>query len=232
MTEATSTTPGREIAITAADGHKLSAWIAVPSITPRAGLVIAQEMYGVNGYLKGVCAWYAGHGYLAIAPALYDRVEPGLTFEYSDADNARAKALYRDYDWSKALADLEAARDAVAHVGKVGLLGFCFGGSLAWMAACRSRFDAAVSYYGGEINRFLDEDARCPVECHVGALDTALSPDKIAVFRARHPEVPFHIYPGARHGFDNAGRGPRHHPEAARQARALSLGFLARYLSS
>jgi carboxymethylenebutenolidase len=220
-----------EITLTAADGHRLAAWVAPPSITPRAGLVIAQEMYGVNGYLRDVGTWYAGHGYLAIAPSLYDRVRPGLTFEYTEDDNLRAKQLYRTYDWSKAVTDLAAARDWAARAGKVGIVGFCFGGSLAWLAACRSRFDAAVSYYGGEINRYLDEEAKCPVECHVGDRDTSLDAAKIARFRARHPEVPFHIYPGAVHGFDNPGRGDRHHPEATRQARARALAFLARYLT-
>jgi carboxymethylenebutenolidase len=220
-----------EIRLKAADGHVLSAWMAPPSVTPRAGLVIAQEMYGVNSYIRDVCAWYAGHGYLAVAPNLYDRVEAGLTFEYSDADNLRAKQLYRNYDWSKAVMDLEAARDFCARAGKVGIVGFCFGGSLAWLAACTSRFDAAVSYYGGEINRYLDLDARCPIECHVGDRDDALDAEKIATFRARHPDVPFHIYPGALHGFDNPKRAPRHHPEAARQARAKSLAFLAKTLS-
>ncbi len=222
---------GKEITLTAADGHTLSAWAVAPSITPRAGLVIGQEMYGVNGYIRDVCAWYAEHGYLTIAPALYDRIKPGLTFAYTDEDNTRAKALYRNYDWDKAITDLEAARDWVARAGKVGMVGFCFGGSLAWMAACRSRFDCAVSFYGGEINRMIDEDATCPIECHVGSLDTALDATKIARFRTRHPDVPFHIYEGARHGFDNPGRGPRHHPEAMRAARAKTLAFLSRNLS-
>lgn len=219
-----------DITIEAADGVTLAAHLVEPEGTPRAGVVVAQEMYGVNSYLRNVCAFFAEEGYLAIAPCLYDRVAPGLTFEYTDADNARAKELYRNYDWSKALLDLEAARDAVQSAGKVGIVGFCFGGSLAWMAACRSRFDAAVSYYGGEINRFIDEDARCPVEGHVGDGDTALSPEKLARFRARHPEIPFYVYPGAVHGFDNPGRGARHHPGAAREARARTLAFLARAL--
>ena len=223
---------GAWIDITAADGHTLSAWQAAPSGPPKGGLVIAQEMYGVNSYLCGVVDDYAARGYLAIAPRLYDRLEPGLIIEYDEEGNRRAKELYRDYDWSKAITDLEAARDAVAPAGKVAILGFCFGGSLAWLAACRSSFTCAVSYYGGEMTRYLDEGGHCPIECHVGALDTALSPDKVAQFRARYPEVPFHIYPGAVHGFDNEKRGSRHHPQATRTARTRTLAFLDRHMAS
>jgi carboxymethylenebutenolidase len=217
--------------ITAADGHTLGAFQAEPEGTPKGGLVIAQEMYGVNSYLSAVVDDYAEKGYLAIAPRLYDRLEPGLIIEYDDEGNRRAKALYRNYDWSKALTDLEAARDAVAHAGPVAIVGFCFGGSLAWLAACRSNFACAVSYYGGEINRYLDEQATCPVECHVGELDTALSPEKRAAFRARHPDIPFHIYPGAVHGFDNEKRGARHHPEATRIGRERALAFLDKHVT-
>ncbi|MCZ6847835.1 MAG: dienelactone hydrolase family protein, partial [Alphaproteobacteria bacterium] len=134
---------GTWIDITAADGHRLGAWQAEPDDAIKGGLVIAQEMYGVNDYLRGVVEHYAAKGYLAIAPRLYDRLEPGLIIEYDEQGNRRAKALYRKYDWSKAMADLEAARDAVAHAGRVGILGFCFGGSLAWLAACRGTFACA-----------------------------------------------------------------------------------------
>jgi carboxymethylenebutenolidase len=221
---------GHEIAIEAADGHRLAAWVAEPEGRPSGGVVVAQEMYGVNGYIRTTCELFADRGFLAIAPALYDRVERGLTFEYTEADNARAKALYRNYDWSKALLDLEAARDTVARAGRVGVVGFCFGGSLAWLAACRSRFACAVSYYGGEIDRYLDEEARCPVLGHVGDRDDSLTPEKLARFRERHPEVPFRVYPGARHGFDNDRRAPRHHPEATQLARRRTLAFLRRHL--
>ena len=221
---------GTWIDITAADGHGLTAWQAEPAGTPKGGLVIAQEMYGVNSYLTAVADDYADKGYLAIAPRLYDRLEPGLVIGYDDEGNRRAKELYRNYDWSKALTDLEAARDAVAIAGKVAILGFCFGGSLAWLAACRSDFTCAVSYYGGEINRYIDEEARCPVECHVGELDTAFSPEKRIAFRARHPDIPFHIYPGAVHGFDNEERVARHHAQATRDARQRALAFLDQHI--
>jgi carboxymethylenebutenolidase len=221
---------GSWIDITAADGHTLGAWRGDPAGTPKGGLVIAQEMYGVNSYLCDVVDDYAAKGYLAIAPRLYDRLERGLIIEYDDEGNRRAKELYRNYDWSKAITDLEAARDAVAHAGRVGILGFCFGGSLAWLAACRSTFTCAVSYYGGEMTRYMDEDTHCPIECHVGALDTALSPEKVAQFQVRYPDVPFHIYPEAVHGFDNEKRGARHHPEATRIARVRALDFLDRHI--
>ncbi|HSR55014.1 MAG TPA: dienelactone hydrolase family protein [Alphaproteobacteria bacterium] len=222
---------GEWIDITAADGHTLGAYRAAPEGPAKGGLVIAQEMYGVNSYLTGVVDDYAAKGYLAIAPRLYDRLEPGLIIEYDEEGNRRAKELYRNYDWSKALTDLEAARDAVADAGKVGILGFCFGGSLAWLAACRSDFTCAVSYYGGEMIRYMDEGSHCPIECHVGDRDTALSPEKVAEFKARYPEVPFHIYPGAKHGFDNEKRTERHHPEATREARARALEFLDHHLA-
>lgn len=222
---------GDWVEIAAADGHRLGAWRAEPDGPPKGGLVVAQEMYGVNSYLRGVVDDYAAEGFLAIAPRLYDRLEPGLVIDYDAEGNRRAKELYRNYDWSKALLDLEAARDAVAHAGRVAILGFCFGGSLAWLAACRSDFACAVAYYGGEMTRFIGEDARCPVDCHVGDLDEALTPGKVAEFRRRHPEVPFHIYRGARHGFDNAARKSRHHPEATRLARQRALEFLEGYLA-
>jgi carboxymethylenebutenolidase len=218
------------ISLTARDGHQLEAYLAHPAQTARGGVVVAQEMYGVNDYLRSVCDFYAGHGYLAIAPALYQRQQPGLTFAYDKADHDRAQRLYKSWPLENALDDLDAARDAVAPAGKVGLVGFCWGGSLAWLAACRSRYACAVAYYGSMMPDFADEQPRCPVMAHIGDQDTTLSPARIDAFRKAQPAVPLHIYQGAQHGFDNADRHPRHHPEACRVARERTLAFFERHV--
>ena len=218
------------IRLRAHDGHELDAYLARPSTPPRAGLVVAQEMYGVNGYLRAVCDFYASHGFLAIAPALYDPRQRGLTFAYDTAGHDEAQRTYKAWDWSAALADLEAAREAVAEAGKVGLVGFCWGGSLAWLGACRGAFASAVAYYGSAMPDFAGETPRCPVIAHIGDRDTTLPWARIEKFCAAQPEVLVHIYRGAQHGFDNENRIERYHPDACRVARERSLAFFAQCL--
>ncbi|MPY70991.1 MAG: dienelactone hydrolase family protein [Alphaproteobacteria bacterium] len=221
---------GETIRLTSADGHAFDAYLARPDGAPRGGLVVAMEMYGVNGYLREVCDAYAADGYAAIAPDLWDRVEPGLALPYDDIGSARGKALCKEADWDLAVQDLAAAADAVRDAGKVAVMGFCYGGTLTWLAACTDTFDAAIAYYGSDMCDFPDRAPRCPVLCHVGDADTAVPPDAVAAFRARRPEVPWHIYPGVPHGFDNHTRPARHDAAASRLARRRTLDFLARHL--
>ena len=156
------------IRLTARDGHELDAYLARPPARARGGIVIAQEMYGVNDYLRSVCDFYAAHGYVAIAPALYDRQQRDLTFAYTKEDHDRAQKTYTAWNFDHALADLDAARDAIADAGKIGIVGFCWGGSLAWLSACRSDYAGAVAYYGSMMPDYAGEQARCPVIAHVG----------------------------------------------------------------
>jgi carboxymethylenebutenolidase len=218
------------IRLRAHDGHELDAYLARPAAAARGGLVVAQEMYGINGYLRSVCDFYAAHGYLAIAPALYDRKQTGLVYDYSQEDHDRAQRTYKAWDLDTALDDLDAGRSAVAEAGKVGLIGFCWGGSLAWLAACRRDYACTVAYYGSMMPYHAGEAPRCPVIAHIGEHDTTLPPERIARFRAAQPSVPVHIYPGAQHGFDNENRAARHDPAAHRLARQRTLEFLAHHI--
>jgi carboxymethylenebutenolidase len=212
------------------DGHELDAYLARPTGAMRGGLVVAQEMYGINAYLRAVCDFYAAHGYLAIAPALYDRKQRGLVYDYTSEDHDRAQRTYKAWDLTAALDDLDAARAAVAEAGKIGLVGFCWGGSLAWLAACRRSYAATVAYYGSMMPDLADEQPRCPVIAHIGDRDTSLPADRIAHFRAAQPSVPVYIYAGAQHGFDNENRTPRYDAAAHRLARDRTLAFLAQHI--
>jgi carboxymethylenebutenolidase len=216
--------------LTADDGHELDAYVARPSSRPRGGLVIAQEMYGVNAYLRSVCDFYAAQGYVAIAPALYDRKQRGLTYDYSKEGHDRAQKTYTAWNLDLALADLDAARRVIADAGKIGIIGFCWGGSLAWLSACRSDYDCAVSYYGSMIPDLANEQARCPVIAHIGDKDTSLPPARVAVFRTAQPSVPVFMYEGAPHGFDNENRTERYQPAAHKLARERTLAFLAEHI--
>ena len=220
------------ITLTARDGHVLDAYLARPRDAVRGGLLVVQEMYGVNSYLRSVCDFYAAHGYVAIAPALYDRPQRELVFAYDKQDHDRAQRLYKSWNVESALDDLDAARDAVASAGNVGLVGFCWGGSLAWLAACRRNYACTVAYYGSMMPDFATEQPRCPVIAHIGDQDTTLPPERIAAFRASQPAVLVYLYPGAQHGFDNENRHGRYHAEACRAARERTLAFFTQHVDN
>jgi carboxymethylenebutenolidase len=223
------------IRLRARDGHELDAYLAKPSLDnasarARGGIVIAQEMYGVNAYLRSVCDFYAAKGYTTIAPALYDRKQRGLTYAYTKEDHDRAQQIYTAWNLDHALADLDAARAAIADAGRIAIIGFCWGGSLAWLSACRSDYAGAVSYYGSMIPDLANEPPRCPVIAHIGDKDTSLPPARVAIFCAAQPSVPVFIYEGAPHGFDNESRTERYHPAAHKLARERTLEFLEKHL--
>jgi carboxymethylenebutenolidase len=223
------TTLGKTIQGTAADGHGLSMYRADPAGQPRGALVIVQEIFGVNSHIRAVCDDYAGQGYVAIAPALFDRVESGIELGYGPDDITRGRAIREKVSLEDALADVEAAAKEVAGVGKIGVVGYCWGGTVAWVAATRSRtFAAAVSYYGGGVPELAHEQPNCPVQLHFGEQDQAIPLDGVEKLKAAHPELPVYLYP-AGHGFNCDQRGS-YHAESARQARERTLAFLGQHI--
>lgn len=220
---------GQFISLTSPDGHAFKAYLAEPDGPPKGNIVVGMEMYGVNSYLQGVCDDYASSGYTALAPALFDRFEPGLVHPYDDAGSARGKELSALTDHSLTVLDVETSaaclRDRAPGL-KTAIMGFCFGGTVSWLVACRGTLDAAVIYYGSDMCDYPDEVPNCPVICHVGDIDTAVPPSDVAAFREKRPEPEWFIYEGAQHGFDNATRPVRYHAEAAALARTRTLDFL------
>ena len=216
---------GRWIELTAADGTTVSAWRAEPKGAPRGGLVVVQEIFGVNSHIRGVCEGYAAEGYVAIAPALFDRIEPRVDLGYLPDDVARGRELKAQASLDSALADVEAARAAVASAGKVGVVGYCWGGYGAWMSASRlAGFACAVPYYGGGMLEAAAERPRCPVLAHFGEMDPMIPVDGVRRFAAAHPESQVLIYP-ANHGFNCDQRASFDAP-SAKLARERTLAFL------
>jgi len=222
---------GEKITITGRDGFRFGAYLALPRGAVKGGLVVCQEIFGVNDYLKSVCEFYGAAGYVTVAPQLFDRIERDIALDYSPQNLARALEFIPKADWNTALDDVDAARQRVRSAGapKVGVLGFCWGGTLAWLCACRRDVDCAVAYYGSEIDDFPHEHARHPVIMHIGDADRTIPPDRLARIRSAQADTPIHVYPGAPHGFDNT---IRHGTDggSAKLARQRTLEFLAEHL--
>ncbi len=217
---------GETVKLTADDGHSFDAYVARPAEQPRAGLVIIQEIFGVNVHIRGVADSFAAEGYLAIAPALFDRVGPGIELGYDPDDVAKGREIRGKIAWDQALADIAAALGFVAGAGKAGVVGYCWGGSLAWLTATRLKPAAAVCYYGGNVYEFRDEQPNCPVVFHFGEEDAGIPMDQVKTVGEAHPEEELYTYP-AGHGFNCDMRGS-YHAESAALARERTLTFLKR----
>jgi carboxymethylenebutenolidase len=208
----------------AADGHTFGIYRAEPQGKARAALVVVQEIFGVNGHIRSVCDDYAKEGYLALAPALFDRAERDVQLGYGSDDVARGRAIREKVSLEDALMDVEATARQVAGQ-RVGVVGYCWGGTVSWVAATRSRsFAAAVSYYGGGVPDLAGEQPNCPVLLHFGEQDQAIPLEGVRRLQSLHPEIPVHVYP-AGHGF-NCDQRASYHAESAHLARERTLVFL------
>ena len=221
----------QQIELVAADGHRLGAYVAAPQGAARGAVVVIQEIFGVNSHIRSVADGYAAEGYLAVAPALFDRLERGLEIGYGDADIQRGIALKGKSPNDKALLDIAAA---IAHAqqaggGKVGSVGYCWGGLLSWLSACSlDGLAAAVCYYGGGMPDQKQLQPRCPVLAHFGRQDHAIPLAGVEAFRAAQPGVELHLY-DAGHGFNCDQRGS-YDAASAKLARERSLAFFAAHL--
>ncbi len=223
---------GQTIELTASDGHTLGAYRADPAGAPKAGVVVIQEIFGVNAHVREVADDYAAQGYLAIAPALFDRSRPGVELGYDENAIAEGRGLAFEMDPDLPVRDLEAAVAAAASAGKVGVVGYCWGGSLAFLAACKLDVAAASSYYGGQIVAALEREPNlspaAPLIMHFGEQDAGIPLDDVDRIRRTFPDVPVYLY-DAGHGFNCDHRGS-YDEDSCRTARQRTLHFFATHL--
>ena len=220
---------GKPITLTAADGHTLDGYRADPSGAARGGLVVAQEIFGVNHHIRAVCDRFAEAGYLAVAPALFDRTQKRVELGYTPEDIAAGRAIMQKLDLDAAMKDVAAAAAVAKEAGKTAVVGYCWGGTVAWAAATRlAGLAGSVAYYGGGIGGLAGEKPRCPVMLHFGDQDQSIPMEVVEKVRAAHPDLPLYIY-HAGHGFNCDARGS-YHAESAKLALDRTLGFLREHV--
>lgn len=213
----------------ARDGHQFDAWLVPPSGTPRGAVVVVQEIFGVNAHIRAVAEGFAADGYLAIAPSLFDRARRNVELDYSPESLQQGRGYALQVTREHLLADLTACLNVVKHAGRTGIVGYCWGGAVAYIAACELPVAAAVAYYGSRIVDNLDHTPRAPVMYHFGRRDKSIPPAAIERIRAADPAGEFHLY-DADHGFNCTPRAA-YDAEAAALARRRTLEFLARHLA-
>jgi carboxymethylenebutenolidase len=222
---------GRWINLIAADGHRFDAWEERPGGVPRGAIVLVQEIFGVTDQLRRCAARYAEGGWVVVVPALFDRREPGLTLAYDQVQRAGSLAFGLPED--QVITDLDAARSHAAGEAAlpVAVVGFCWGGTLAYVAAARLPVRCAVSFYGGGVAKASERlKPAVPLQYHFGALDRFIPPAAIAQAQAADPAGEFHVYEGADHGFCCDDRSS-YSAEATVLAETRAQAFLARQLA-
>lgn len=217
------------IELTSADGHSFKAYVARPSGTPRGAIIVAPEIFGINSHIRSVADGYAADGYLAIAPALFDRAQRGYETGYSQPEIQAGIAVMQKVAIDDAMTDVAACVAHAASAGRVGIVGYCWGGTVAWVAAARvPGLACAVPYYGGGMPGYIGETPRCPVMMQFGEQDTSPTAEQARAIAAAHPQQQAHFYP-AGHGFNCDQRGS-YDAASATLARTRALAFFAQHL--
>jgi carboxymethylenebutenolidase len=214
------------VQLKAADGHLFDAYRATPAGRPLGGIVVVQEIFGVTAHMQAVTRTFAAAGFVAIAPALFDRVQRKADIPY--ADIAAGREIVQKLRGEQTLMDLKAAISALAPFGKVGMVGYCWGGTTTYIAACHLPLAAAVSYYGGRLPAVLDHTPRCPVMFHFGERDEHIPPGDVEKVKKAYPMGHYYLYP-AGHGFNCTERAS-YEPKSAALALERSLDFFHRHV--
>lgn len=233
QSDSKESTMGMMVKITSGDGFVFDAYRAEPEDTPRGSIVLIQEIFGVNSHIRAVADGYASEGYLVLAPAIFDRHAPGIELAYDTEGVSRgADIAFNKLNMSETLADLAATVTTLVEAGKVGVVGYCFGGLLAYLSAnSLSGLACSIGYYGGGIAGVLDKKPKIPLMLHFGALDSHIPLSDVGRIQETLPEITVNIFPDADHGF-NCDQRASYNAEAARAALDQSLAFFEQHLSS
>jgi len=224
------------IKLKANDGHVLSAYVARPSGEAIGTLILVQEIFGINAHIQSVADGYAKDGFLVVAPAIFDRFEPGVQLTYQPEDMKRAYNFYGMLKPETTLMDVAATYEWAKAAGKkIGVIGYCYGGLTSWLVATRGKsYDmqpaCCVGYYAGGVGAVAKEEPSCPVMLHFGASDSHIGQDQIEAVRSAHPEVKIFVYEGAGHAFNRDLDPNSYHAASAKLARERSLEFLKVHL--
>ena len=221
---------GKQFSLTSADKFQLGAYRADPSGPSKGGVVVIQEIFGVNHHIRAVCDRLAGGGYTAVAPALFDRQEKNFESGYTPDEIANARKYVANPDWGAMLKDTQAAIDELKKDGPVAIIGFCMGGSIAFLAATRlDGLSAAIAYYGGQIAKFADEKPKVPMQMHFGEKDQGIPMSDDEMIKGKRTESETYTYPDAPHGFHCDERAS-YNEAAAKIAWPRALDFLKKHM--
>jgi carboxymethylenebutenolidase len=221
---------GKFVELKAADGHKFAAYVAEPAGKPRGGVVVIPEIFGVNSHIQQTADGFAADGYYVVSPAMFDRAQRNYDTGYSQPEIQAGVAIMQKLDSKQAILDVEAAIGEAKKGGKVGIVGYCYGGTVSWLAAAQARgLACAVPYYGGGMPGLIKEKPKVPTLCHFGETDQSPTLAQAKEIAAAHPEVTAHFYPGAGHGFNCDQRGSWN-AEAAKLARSRTVEFFRKHL--
>jgi carboxymethylenebutenolidase len=221
---------GSTITLTASDGFKLGGYRADPQGKPKGGLVVIQEIFGVNHHIRNVCDRFAAQGYASVAPAVFDRIEPNFECGYTPAEVEHARTFIPRIDWAKMMLDTAAAIGEVKSAGKVGIVGYCMGGSVAFLAAGKlDGLTCAIGYYGGAIAKNADVKPKVPTLLQFGDQDQSIPMTDIELIKEKRPDVEVYVYKGAGHGFSCDERGS-YNEAATKEALGRTLAWLTKYV--